>query len=147
MFGVLDDEQSSLLYWGFSFTYTLPYLRNGFELDGFAFSALLLGAIHMQIERVAQTEPAEVELPAVVRLVLRGLPRALTALGRYGAGVGSEVAGRVRQSEDAARRRPDRKYLEAKSREARMELDEFDRRRREREREGRGGGGGGSGGD
>lgn len=143
MFGALDDEESSFIYWSFALIYTLPYLRNGFELDGFAIAALLLGALHMQVERLAQTEPVEVELPEVLRALVRGLPRAVTALGRYGAGVGTEVGGRVRKSEEAQRRRPDRKELEARSRDARMELEEFDKmqRRREREKERQEGGG------
>ncbi len=113
----------------------MPYVANGFELDGFAFAALALGVVHVQVERIACTEPAEVELPEVLRAILKALPQGLTALGRYGASVGGEVSGRVGRGSQAQARKPDRKYLEEKSAEARMELDEFDRRRRQREAE------------
>ena len=135
VFGALDDDASSVLYWTFAWIYTMPYVANGFELDGYAWFALILGVVHMQIERRAQTEPVEVELPSVLRSVLRSLPRAVTALGRYGSVVGEEVSERVGRSAEAQQRKPDRKYLEEKSREARMELDEFDRKRRQREME------------
>jgi hypothetical protein len=134
VFGALDDEASSVLYWSFAWIYTMPYIANGFELDRYAIAALLVGIIHMQVERIAQTEPVEIELPQVLRSLLRSVPRALTALGRYGAGVGEEVRGRVGKSADAQKRKPDRKYLEEKSREARMQLDKFDRKIKEKER-------------
>jgi hypothetical protein len=134
VFGALDDEASSTLYWSFAWIYTVPYIASGFELDGYAIAALIAGVAHMQVERIAQTEPVEIELPSVLRSLLRSLPRAVTALGRYGAVVGEEVSDRVGRSADAQKRKPDRKYLEEKSREARMELDDFDRKAREKER-------------
>ena len=112
----------------------MPYVANGFELDGYSIIALIACIAHMQVERIAQTEPVEIELPQVLRTLLRSLPRALTALGRYGAVVGEELSYRVGRSAEAQKRKPDRKYLEEKSREARMELDEFDRKAREKER-------------
>jgi hypothetical protein len=112
----------------------MPYLASGFELDNFAIVALLLGILHIQIERIAQTELLELELPEVLRSLLRTLPRTITAVGRLGGSIGGEVEERFRRSDDARRRRPDRKYLEEKSREARMELDEFDRKIRQREK-------------
>ena len=111
----------------------MPYIASGLELDGFATVSLLAGIAHMQIERIAETEPVEVELPQLLKSVLRSLPSALTAVGRYSEQVGEEVGGRVGRSVRAQKRRPDRKELEERSREARMELDEFDRKRRERE--------------
>lgn len=138
VFGALDDEDSSVLYWSFAWIYAMPYVANGFELDGYAIAALLVGIAHMQVERIAQTEPVEVELPQVLRSFLRSLPLALTVLGRYGAIVGEEVSGRVGRSADAQKRKPDRKYLEEKSREERMQLEEFDRKIREKERKKRG---------
>ncbi len=62
----------------------------------------------LQIERIALTEPVEVELPQVLKGLLRAIPTALKGLGRYVAGLGSEAGGRVQRSEEAARRRPDR---------------------------------------
>lgn len=135
VFGALDDEESSALYWSLAALYSLPYLTSGLRLDSFAVATLLAGAVHMQIERVARTEPAEVELPQAARSLLRRLPGAVVALGRYGAQVGGEVAQRTRRADDAARRRPDRKYLEEQSREARAELEKFDRKQRQRQRQ------------
>lgn len=88
-----------------------------------------------QVERVAQTEPAEVELPSVLRRLAAGLPAALRSLGRAAGELGGEAGARAQSAEAARRRRPDRKYLEERSREARAELESFDRRRRERQEE------------
>lgn len=63
----------------------------------------------MQIERVALTEPVEVELPQVVQSLLRAVPTALRGVGRYVSGLGSQAGGRVQSAEGAARRRPDRR--------------------------------------
>lgn len=65
-------------------------------------------AAHKQIERIALTEPTEVELPEVLRGLLRAVPTALRGLARYVSGLGSEAGGRVQSAEEAARRRPDR---------------------------------------
>ena len=48
MFAALDDEESSTLYWTCALIYSLPYLANGLEVDGFALLTLLLGAAHVQ---------------------------------------------------------------------------------------------------
>eukprot|EP00887_Chlorella_sp_A99_P006337 scaffold3.g6337.t1 len=133
VFAALDDESSSTLYYTFALLYALPYLASGLQLDGYAVAALLAGAAH--VERIAMTEPAEVELPEVLRALLRALPSALRGLGRYSASLGGEVGGRARSAAQAQERRPERKLLEEQSREARMQLEEFDRRRRERERQ------------
>ena len=252
MFAALDDEEASTLYYSLAFIYALPYLGNGFELDGFALLSLAICILHvqvggwvgqvggcgcgrgramlciivllhsrgapsceqlglcsaststlhppaclpshacLQVERLAQTEPVEVELPSVLRRLLAGIPLAVRSLGRYSARLGEEVGGRTRSAEDARKRRPDRcvpasqgccrwvavvgvgvpcssahvncaggyalrsqclnlcladsvacllclltcrKYLEERSREARAELESFDKRRREREAE------------
>jgi hypothetical protein len=135
VFGALDDEEFSTMYWTFAFLYSLPYLSNGFQVDTFAFSMLFVSIIHMQIERIAQTEPAEIELPEVLRKIAQGMLSAVDMLGVYGDRVGWDIRSRVKRSDEARRRRPDRKYLEEKSREERMELEDFDRRRRERERD------------
>ena len=135
MFGALDDDEYSTVYWTFAFLYSLPYLSNGFQVDEFAMLMLLVSVIHMQIERVAQTEPVEIELPEVLRRVAQWMLVAFDAVGIYGDRVGWGVRSRVKRSNDARRRRPDRKYLEEKSREERLELEDFDRRRREREKD------------
>jgi len=36
------------------------------------------------VERLAQTEPVEIELPSVLRTLLASIPRAVRSLGRYG---------------------------------------------------------------
>ena len=189
MFAALDDEDTSTLYYSFAFIYALPYLANGFQLDGFVLVSLVLCAVHVQVglrggqarwgratgralpclslamrfswltrvcagvdgtlhgafaggcispasrehawvgsgavllcqadsthtsrgrahllagapalprhphlphpacsfavvqvERLAQTEPVEVELPSVLRSLLAGIPKAVRSLGRY----------------------------------------------------------------
>jgi hypothetical protein len=135
VFAALDDETASALYWSLAALYALPYIANGVQLDAFSLLTVAACAAHVQVERIAATEPVEVELPAVLRSLLRSLPGAVSLLARYGGRVGEEVGDRAKRAGGAARRRPDRKYLEEKSAEARMELDEFDRRRKQRERE------------
>jgi len=138
VFAALDDDDSSTFYYTLAFIYALPYLGNGFELDGFALVSLLVCILHVQVgrkmgvgerasgwladrkafllpqlllhpahaltthspridhalttcssfsccqvERVAQTEPVEVELPSVLRRLLGGIPLAVRSLGRY----------------------------------------------------------------
>jgi hypothetical protein len=62
----------------------------------------------LQLERVAQTEPVEVELPSVLRRLVGGIPQAVRSLGRYSSRLGTQVGGRTRSAEEAAKRRPDR---------------------------------------
>lgn len=62
----------------------------------------------LQIERIALTEPVELELPAVVQSLLRAVPTAVRGVGRYASGLGSEAGSRVQSAEEAAKRRPDR---------------------------------------
>ncbi|KAL4433056.1 hypothetical protein ABPG77_006483 [Micractinium sp. CCAP 211/92] len=133
VFAALDDDDASTLYYSLAFIYALPYFASGFELDGFAIFSVLLCILHVQLERIAQTEPVEVELPGVLRRLLAGIPLAVRSLGRYSTRLGDEVSSRTSSAEEARRRRPDRKFLEERSREARAELEAFDRRRRERQ--------------
>lgn len=135
IFAALDDETSPTIYWSFAVLYSLPYLKNGFELDGFTTLVLMLGIVHIQVERIAQTEPVEIELSDWLRKALRRLPGTVDRVGRVGSTLGEEMGTRVRRSLEAQERRPDRKYLEEKSREARAELDDFDRRQRLRMKE------------
>lgn len=83
VFAALDDDDSSTLYYSLAFIYSLPYIANGFELDGFAIVSVLACILHVQVERLAQTEPVEVELPSVLRRLLAGIPLAIRSLGRY----------------------------------------------------------------
>jgi hypothetical protein len=108
VFAALDDEEAYLLYYSLAFIYALPYVANGFELDGFALLSLLICALHVQLERIAQTEPVEVELPSVLRRLVGGIPKAVRSLGRYSSRLGTELGGRTRSAEEARKRRPDR---------------------------------------
>lgn len=108
MFAALDDEEAYLLYYSLAFIYALPYVANGFELDGFALLSLLICTLHIQLERIAQTEPVEVELPSVLRRLVGGIPKAVRSLGRYSSRLGTELGGRTRSAEEARKRRPDR---------------------------------------
>ena len=62
----------------------------------------------VQVERIALTEPTEVELPEVLRSLLRAVPGALRGVGKYLSGLGSEAGERVQSAGEAARRKPDR---------------------------------------
>jgi hypothetical protein len=84
----------------------LPCLPASTHLPPRASPACLLA--RLQVERLAQTEPVEVELPTVLRRLLAGIPQAVRSLGRYSARLGEEVGGRTRSAEDARKRRPDR---------------------------------------
>lgn len=135
VFAALDDDTSPTLYWSFAFLYALPYIQNGFQLNSFATTVLILGILHVQIERISQTEPVEVEVPELLRSVLKSSQQAFSQLTRYGKSLGGEVKDRIRQTNEAQKRRPDRKFLEQQSKEARAELEDFDQRQRQRLRE------------
>lgn len=49
----------------------------------------LSSRVPRQVERIAQTEPAEVELPTVLRSLLSSIPKAVRSLGRYRCGAGA----------------------------------------------------------
>jgi hypothetical protein len=49
VFAALDDDDASTLYWSLAFIYALPYLGNGFQLDGFALVSLALCIVHVQV--------------------------------------------------------------------------------------------------
>ena len=49
VFAALDDEEASTLYYSLAFIYALPYLGNGFELDGFALLSLAICILHVQV--------------------------------------------------------------------------------------------------
>ena len=61
-----------------------------------------------QVERVAQTEPLELELPELLRGLLGALQGAVRGLGRGGERLGGAVGSRTRSAEEARQRRPDR---------------------------------------
>ena len=62
VFGALDDEDSSALYYSFGLLYALPYLVSGLQLDAFALAALAAGAAHMQVRWHAHDKGADTVL-------------------------------------------------------------------------------------
>lgn len=130
IFAALDSDNTSsssssstTLYFSFALLYSLPYLANGIEFDSAAALALLVGIAHVQLERVAQTEPVEVQLPIVLRSLLKAIPRLFSVVARYGASLGDEVVERTAREKERGGG-GERGMLEERSREERMGLDE-----------------------
>ncbi|KAA6426412.1 MAG: hypothetical protein FRX49_03523, partial [Trebouxia sp. A1-2] len=65
VFAAIDDETQAAKYYAFAAVYALPLIRNGFQFDSFLAVAVLLCAAHVQLERIANTEPVGIDVPAV----------------------------------------------------------------------------------
>eukprot|EP01026_Neomeris_dumetosa_P024012 TRINITY_DN2012_c0_g1_i4.p1 TRINITY_DN2012_c0_g1~~TRINITY_DN2012_c0_g1_i4.p1 ORF type:complete len:248 (-),score=17.55 TRINITY_DN2012_c0_g1_i4:238-981(-) len=59
IFGALDDENNKNLYFGFAFLYIFPYILEGLQLDQLIIFIIILNALHVQVERLAVTEPQQ----------------------------------------------------------------------------------------
>ncbi|CAG9467444.1 unnamed protein product [Pedinophyceae sp. YPF-701] len=57
------QTEHRLLYGTFAALYALPLVHSGPMLDGLDIVTLVVGALHMQLERVSRTEPELVPLP------------------------------------------------------------------------------------
>ncbi|BDA48034.1 hypothetical protein COCOBI_11-2910 [Coccomyxa sp. Obi] len=80
VFAAFDDEERAPIYYTNAFVYLLPWLSRGFELDRFSIACLLVGIAHVQVERIAQTEPEIVQLPSP-DIVRKPLEKAAALLG------------------------------------------------------------------
>lgn len=65
VFAAIDDETQAAKYYAFAAVYALPLIRNGFQFDSFLAAAVLMCAAHVQLERIANTEPVGINVPAV----------------------------------------------------------------------------------
>lgn len=120
IFAALDDEDSSTVYYSFAFLYALPYIANGLQFDSPAALAMIVGIAHVQLERIAQTEPVEIALPSLIKGLLKLIPGAFRTATKYGSSLGDEVASRTttkKQGDGVGR-------LTEKTNEGRMRLDE-----------------------
>ncbi|KAJ9515695.1 hypothetical protein QJQ45_002676 [Haematococcus lacustris] len=52
------EPARSRLYLTWAALYAAPFLRDGFDLTGYSMAMLALGALHIQVARLAATEPA-----------------------------------------------------------------------------------------
>lgn len=67
------EDRDPRAYYALAALYALPLARSGLEVDGFALALLVLGALHLQAERIAQTEPeAMAELLGAAAVRTRG---------------------------------------------------------------------------
>ncbi|KAK2076454.1 hypothetical protein QBZ16_000979 [Prototheca wickerhamii] len=100
VFASMDDEDNASLYRAYAILYTVPYLTDGFKLDSFVLLSIAAGVAHVQIERLAMTEPVEVD---VLRLVRWAGRHALVVCGgtlRAAAELATEAARRARRAEE-----------------------------------------------
>jgi hypothetical protein len=108
IFAALDSDNASssstttttTLYFSFALLYSLPYLANGIEFDSAAALALVVGVAHVQLERIAQTEPVEAQLPTLLKSILKSIPRLFSVVARYGVSLGDEVVERTAREKD-----------------------------------------------
>lgn len=80
VFAAFDDEERAPIYYTNAFVYLLPWLSRGFELDRFSIACLLVGIAHVQVERIAQTEPEKAQLPSP-DMIRKPLEKAAALLG------------------------------------------------------------------
>lgn len=45
----LSNPDRAPLYWSYALLYCTPLLRNGFDIDGYVWAMLALGAVHIQV--------------------------------------------------------------------------------------------------
>lgn len=60
-----NEESNAALYYAIASAYAVPWVTHDLRLDGFTVLMLLLGAVHVQVERVAATQPVELRVPGV----------------------------------------------------------------------------------
>ena len=160
MLAALEDEARAPSYYAFAALYALPLVRSGLEVDGFALALLLVGAAHVQAERVAATEPetqaAAARVLSPLGAVKAGagaarafaaafLPQRRAAPSQLPAAGGGEAGGRRGAAEFGIPAPPRTRSDELAERLREEELADFDRRMRDREAARRRGGGGGGG--
>ncbi|KAK9828117.1 hypothetical protein WJX81_006542 [Elliptochloris bilobata] len=138
VFAAFDDPQRARLYYLFAAVYAVPSLRNGFTLDSFSIACLLLGIVHVQVERVAQTEAVGLDLPAFHKARAPGSARSLTDASRaFKEAVGAGNEGARQGGSGAVPSGEKHAAAEAAAEAAREkeQLERWDARLRERERQ------------
>lgn len=133
IFGALLDEESRYFYWLLSILYALPYITEGFSLDGFEIFCLLFGVAHMQIERIAATEPVELR-PGAMQQVLGKAPKSVKELGNFSEQTSREIRYKISENRNAGKRAVDRREREQENELIQEELFDFDRRLQRRKK-------------
>jgi len=128
VFGALYEEEGPTLYWVLSFLYFLPYVMDGFRLDGFTILTLCMGVLHMQIERIAQTEPVQVRPGILKESVQRHLPESLESVARISSSLGDELGSRIEENIMAEKKGRGKRELEREGQRMLEELRDFDGR-------------------
>eukprot|EP00884_Botryococcus_braunii_P018998 jgi/Botrbrau1/5782/Bobra.0155s0005.1 len=77
VFAAFDDPARASLYYTYTALYLLPLLRNGFQIDSPTIAWLVLGILHVQVERIARTEAVQISLPGGVQPPPLGEPAQL----------------------------------------------------------------------
>ncbi|KAK9868802.1 hypothetical protein WJX84_000937 [Apatococcus fuscideae] len=67
IFSALEDEELSQVYYLFAALYSLPMLNRGFSQDAFSIATLVLGLLHIQVERFSRTEAVKLDVPSSIR--------------------------------------------------------------------------------
>lgn len=60
-----NEESNAALYYAIATAYAVPWVTHDLRLDGFTVLMLLLGAVHVQVDRVAATQPVELRVPGL----------------------------------------------------------------------------------
>eukprot|EP01025_Chloroclados_australasicus_P018176 TRINITY_DN19415_c0_g3_i3.p1 TRINITY_DN19415_c0_g3~~TRINITY_DN19415_c0_g3_i3.p1 ORF type:complete len:189 (-),score=15.52 TRINITY_DN19415_c0_g3_i3:168-734(-) len=59
VFAAIEDETNKNVYYAFAAVYLTPWIMQGFDVDAWSVFILILGVMHVQVERLVQTEPQQ----------------------------------------------------------------------------------------
>ncbi|KAK9828215.1 hypothetical protein WJX74_003690 [Apatococcus lobatus] len=82
IFAALEDEELRQVYYLFAALYGLPMLSRGFSQDAFSIATVILGVLHIQVERVSRTEAVKLNVPSSISSLASSLQDRLQARRR-----------------------------------------------------------------
>lgn len=94
------QSNRSLVYYTYAAVYAYPLLRNGFDQDWYSTLMFAACIVHLQVERLARTEPEVLQNAAPLKGVGSGLAKALKAVGAFSGELVSTVRKDVRRIRD-----------------------------------------------
>mmetsp|Transcript_36413 Transcript_36413/g.81030 ORF Transcript_36413/g.81030 Transcript_36413/m.81030 type:complete len:312 (-) Transcript_36413:698-1633(-) len=89
----LQDDSRAALYYSYAALYIVPLLRSGFDFDTHTLLMLFLCAVHVQMERIARTEPEVLQSMRPLALVSGLLATALKGSASFAGSLFSTLLG------------------------------------------------------
>lgn len=111
------QSNRSVIYYSYAALYFYPLARNGFDLDWYSLVMLLACITHVQVERIARTEPEVLQEATPFTSVGGALAKTLKAVGAFSGELATAV-------QDDARRIGEGKSAVDFDRQLRQEIDE-----------------------